>query len=105
MNVQDKLHSFIASRHWREGRNKTALMITVYVIYSRSLKKHYVGQTSNFEDRLIRHNSGRNRWTKIGVPWEPIWTFECKTRSEAMKLERKIKKRGAKRFLDDQLGV
>ena len=80
-------------------------MVTVYILYSRSLKKHYVGQTSNLEDRIRRHNSGRNRWTKSGIPWELIWIFECEMRSEAMKLEKRIKKRGAKRFLDDQLGV
>ena len=80
-------------------------MSAVYIIYSRSLKKYYVGQTSDLEDRLIRHNSGRSRYTKPGIPWELIWTRKCKSRAEAMKLERTIKKRGAQRFLDDQLGV
>ncbi|MGA9238319.1 GIY-YIG nuclease family protein [Robiginitalea sp.] len=80
-------------------------MIVVYILYSRSLKKYYVGQSSNLKDRLERHNSGRSRYTKLGIPWELKYEFCCSTRSEAMRLERKIKKRGAQRFIDDLFGV
>ena len=75
-------------------------MFTVYFIYSRSLQKYYTGQTNDFEDRLFRHNSGHEKYSKIGVPWELIWKTEVSARSEAMKLENQIKKQGAKRFLE-----
>jgi putative endonuclease len=39
--------------------------------------------------------------TKYGIPWELVKTFMCETRSEAILLEKKIKKRGAKRYLED----
>jgi putative endonuclease len=45
--------------------------------------------------------------TKKEQPWIMIWTQAVETRKEAMSLEKKIKKRGAKRFLQDlenQLG-
>ena len=80
-------------------------MVKVYILYSRSLNRYYIGHSSNLEDRLERHNRGRSKYTKGGEPWKLTWVFDCKTRSDAMKLERKIKKRGAKRFLEDQLGV
>jgi len=80
-------------------------MVKVYILYSRSLNRYYIGHSSNLEDRLERHNRGRSKYTKGGKPWELIWVMVCDTRSEAMKLERKIKKRGANRFLEDQFGV
>lgn len=64
------------------------------------MKKHYVGQTNNIDDRLFRHNAGREKFTKTGVPWELVWKKEVLTRSEAMKLEKQIKDRGAKRYLE-----
>jgi putative endonuclease len=78
--------------------------LKVYIIYSCSLNKYYVGQTNNIDDRLLRHNSGREKYTKIGTPWELVWKKEVLTRSEAMKLEKQIKNRGAKRYLE-KVGV
>ena len=44
--------------------------------------------------------------TKSGTPWELVLQIKVSDRSEAMILERKIKKRGAKRYLNDsQFGV
>jgi putative endonuclease len=40
------------------------------------------------------------------VPWELVLQLEVSNRSEAVNLEKKIKKRGAKRFIEDgQFGV
>ena len=75
-------------------------MYTVYILYSRSLEKHYTGQTNDFVDRLTRHNSGEGKYSKIGVPWELIWKTEVSTRSEAVKKDSQIKKQGAKRYLE-----
>ena len=76
-------------------------MITVYILYSNSISKYYIGQTQDFEDRMIRHNSSRSLSTKNGIPWKLIWKTEVQSRSNAVLLESKIKGRGAKRFLSD----
>jgi len=76
-------------------------MFYVYIIFSTSKSKYYIGQTSNIEDRLFRHNSGFSLSTKYGIPWKLIQTFICNNRNEAILLEKKIKKRGAKRYLED----
>ena len=76
-------------------------MYTVYILFSKSSLKYYTGQTDNLENRLQRHNSGLSLSTKNGKPWDLIYTIEFSTRSEAMLLEQKIKKRGAKRYLED----
>jgi putative endonuclease len=80
-------------------------MFIVDMLYSRSLGKHYVGQTSDLNSRLQRHNAGLVKSTKSGVPWEVKCSFEVASRSEAVLLEQRIKKRGAKRYLDDISGI
>ena len=76
-------------------------MFYVYILYSSSLERYYVGSTDNVEKRLNQHNSGRGNFTSKGCPWTLISKFECKERSEAMRLEIQIKKRGIKRYLQD----
>jgi putative endonuclease len=41
-----------------------------YILRSKTTGKYYCGQTNNMSDRILRHNSGRNKYTKHGVPWE-----------------------------------
>jgi putative endonuclease len=77
-------------------------MYTVYILYSESIYKFYTGQTHDFENRFKEHNAGETSSIKIGTPWVLIWKIEVETRTEAIILEKKIKKRGAKRFLIDQ---
>jgi putative endonuclease len=76
-------------------------MFFVYILFSDSIAKFYVGQTNNIEERLFRHNSGFVKSTKLGLPWNLVRFFEVSTRSEAMLLEKKIKGRGVKRYLED----
>ena len=76
-------------------------MYIVYILYSRSRSRFYVGQTNELSGRIHRHNSGQSLSTKVGMPWFLIYHVGADTRSEAVLLETKIKKRGAKRYLDD----
>ncbi len=76
-------------------------MFYVYIIYSSSLEKYYVGSTEKVEKRLWQHNAGRGNFTSKGCPWVLIVSIECSSRSEAVQLELKIKKRGIKRYLQD----
>lgn len=39
-----------------------------YIIRSRATGEVYLGQSSNLEERMIRHNSKRSKYTKSGVP-------------------------------------
>jgi len=72
-----------------------------YILFSESRKRYYVGSSHDVVNRISEHNAGDNRSTKSGKPWQTIVIFERDTRSEAAKLEKKIKKRGIKRFLQD----
>jgi len=78
----------------------------VYILQSQNTKRYYCGQTNSLSDRLRQHNDPGyigTRTTKIfSGPWEVVWEKERKSRGEAMKLERAIKKRGIKRYLVDK---
>ena len=76
-------------------------MFTVYILYSETLKKFYTGQTYNLEKRLEEHNRGKTPFMAKGKPWKLIYSKAVDSRADALKLEKQIKKRGAKRFLDD----
>jgi len=73
----------------------------VYIMWSERLGKFYVGSTGNLENRVKRHNKGEEKFTSKGVPWKLIWSESYRTRSEAVQMENKIKKRGIQRFLVD----
>ncbi|MCC6726409.1 MAG: GIY-YIG nuclease family protein [Saprospiraceae bacterium] len=77
----------------------------VYILFSDSLQKHYVGSTEDLDKRLAHHNAGQNRWSKRGRPWRMIWSRQVPDKKTALQLETSIKKRGASRFLLDQDGV
>ncbi|GGD57985.1 GIY-YIG nuclease family protein [Muriicola marianensis] len=73
----------------------------VYVLYSEKLEKYYVGFTSDLTERIERHNTGRSRFTSRGIPWKLIRVFDCASRLEAIRLEKCIKSRGIKRYLEE----
>jgi len=43
------------------------------------------------QSRLHRHNSGYEKFTSKGVPWKLLWYCEKPSKSEAVKLEQKLK--------------
>ena len=75
-------------------------MFTVYILYSKKLGKFYVGYTSDIEIRLEQHNNAISKFSKGGIPWQLIYSIKIEDKKEAILLERKIKKNGAKRYLE-----
>jgi putative endonuclease len=73
-----------------------------YIIYSRYINKYYVGYSSNtIEERLKKHLTNHKGFTSKAKDWIVLYTKSYNTKTEAIALERKIKKRGAKRYLSD----
>ncbi|MCC5935745.1 MAG: GIY-YIG nuclease family protein [Lunatimonas sp.] len=71
----------------------------VYILYSPSLGRFYVGPTEDLVDRLIRHNSGGNKSAKAGVPWTLVHSEHLPDRVVAIVKEKQIKDLGARRCL------
>jgi len=74
-----------------------------YILFSKSVNKYYVGYTSNLNDRIAKHGTDRNKFTGHARDWKLVSKFQFNTKSEAIKFESKIKKRGIKRFLDSSI--
>ena len=72
---------------------------TVYINYSENFDKYYIGQTENFESRILLHNSGLVKSTSSYVPWVNVLLIEKSSRSEAMVLEKKLKNLNRARLL------
>lgn len=75
-------------------------MYYFYILQSELDLSYYVGQCHNIEDRLERHNQGRNKYTKLKCPWQLVYFEEYETRSEAMSREQGIKKKKSKRYIE-----
>ncbi len=81
----------------------------VYVIKNRQKDKIYIGQTSDIENRLKRHNgllpSRGNSYTKInkGI-WEVIYKEEHDIRKEAVRREKYLKTHVGRDWLKKVLG-
>lgn len=74
----------------------------LYIIYSNSTGKYYVGETHNIEERLQKHNlhTYKNSFTKISNDWEISLSFECNSKDDAVYLEGFIKKMKSKKFIE-----
>ena len=78
----------------------------VYILQSESTGRYYCGQTNNLDLRIKEHNDPSYATTKTTKrfkgPWGLVWSTELDDRSSAMKLERRIKKRGIGRYLNNE---
>lgn len=73
----------------------------VYILKSDTSGRYYTGMSNDPEVRLKHHNLGMNASTKHGIPWKRVWVSIAMPKSAALQLEKKVKKRGAARFLTD----
>jgi putative endonuclease len=63
----------------------------VYILQSLRDKRYYIGETSNVEQRLLFHNSGKQRSTRNRISFRLILVEEYTNRNEALKREKQIK--------------
>jgi len=74
--------------------------IVVYILYSKSLDKFYVGYSENMEQRIGFHNSEENlKWTKSGTPWEIYLMIPSESVMQARKMERYIKQQKSRKYI------
>ena len=67
-------------------------MFTVYVLYSQSFKKIYIGYTSSLEERFKSHNELATKgWTIKFRPWEIVHKEIFESKVNAMRREKELK--------------
>ncbi len=74
----------------------------LYILYSNSTAKYYVGETHTIEERILKHNQHlySNSFTKIANDWQLVTTFECMNRADTLYLESFIKRMKSKVFIE-----
>ncbi len=75
-------------------------MFSVYILYSKKLKRYYVGTTDNIQERLVEHNSIKyeNAFTSRGIPWELKLVLESLSSEQAYAIEKHIKSMKSKNY-------
>ncbi len=75
-------------------------MYTVYVLYSETYEKIYIGYTSDLENRLLSHNKLSNKgYTVKYRPWKVVYTEEYSDKNDALKREKQLKSAKGREFI------
>jgi len=75
-------------------------MYTVYILFSKSLGRYYVGFTNDLDRRLSEHNRKKGKYTDMGIPWEVVYTEKYTTKLEAMERESFIKLKKSREYIE-----
>ena len=74
----------------------------VYFLYSPASDIYYVGESSDVSRRLLFHNHlSPNSFTAKHQPWKLLKAVNVHSRSRARKIERYIKKRKSRTYVQD----
>ena len=78
-------------------------MYYVYILYSESIDRFYVGQTMNTEQRILEHNTGsyENSYTNQATDWEVFHSITCENRSLALKIEQHLKRMKSRTYFEN----
>ncbi len=79
-------------------------MYTLYILYSESFDRFYVGYTNDLERRLSEHNRKKGKFTDAGIPWKLVYSELFTKKKDAMERERFIKSRKSKPFIKELIG-
>ena len=78
-------------------------MYHVYILYSESIDRYYVGSTNNIERRISEHNRKKGKYTDIGIPWHLVYTEEYQSKEAAFKRDREIKSKKSRAYIESLL--
>jgi len=68
-------------------------MFYIYFIKSKKDEELYIGYTNDLKRRLLEHNKGSNRSTKLRVPFELIYYESYRSEDDARHREHNLKLR------------
>ena len=74
-------------------------MAFLYILYSPSRQRTYVGCSENWQGRLETHNAGRVTATCSGIPWHLVHLEETGTFLSARRRETHLKTSAGRRWL------
>ena len=74
---------------------------SLYILHSSKIDRFYIGVSNDVPQWVDRHNSDfySNAWFKRGIPWQLVLQYKCESKSQALFIERFIKKMKSKAFI------
>ena len=66
-------------------------MYFVYILYSKKLKKRYIGSTKDIKLRIKEHNNSKVPFTSKGVPWKLIYLEVFTNKKDTLEEEKFLK--------------
>jgi putative endonuclease len=73
----------------------------LYILYSSTLYKYYIGSCADVKVRLVRHNAGATPSTKPGRPWILVHTEIFDSKTESLKRENYLKKLKSRIYIEN----
>lgn len=76
-------------------------MSTVYIIYSKSIDRFYIGSCLNFSERLKQHNSQHfeSAYTRVASDWELYYRIVNLNQTQAIQIEKHIKRMKSRKYI------
>lgn len=75
-------------------------MFYLYILYSKTRDKYYVGSTGDLVSRLKSHNSNHSGFTGHTGDWEIIYQEIFETKEQAYAKERAIKRWKSRKLIE-----
>ena len=75
----------------------------VYVLLSKRIQRWYIGSTRDLRKRILRHNLGKNKSTKYGIPGKLIYCEISLNKADARAREKYLKSGIGRRYLKNRL--
>ena len=76
-------------------------MFYVYILYSASLNKYYVGYTAGTDGRLYKHNTKHKGFTGKADDWALVYTEAFPDKTQALRREKQIKQWKSCKAIED----
>ena len=75
----------------------------IYILYSPSIDRYYIGMTENLEQRINHHNNPirLEKFTAKGTTWQLFIAIPCNNKQHALKLEKAIKAKKSRVFIEN----
>jgi putative endonuclease len=75
----------------------------VYVLLSKKDNNFYTGFSSNLNERIKEHNSGKVTSTKYRIPFDLVYYEVCFNQKDALHREKYLKSTYGKRYINNRL--
>lgn len=72
----------------------------VYILQSEVNHRYYIGSTADLPRRLVEHNSGASKYTRLTKPFQLVYFQEYPTLAEARRSEYRLKCLKSRKLID-----